>query len=670
MDIVSLCPLRAGCFAWQAHTGAHALTIIVKATFLLRPGESVLAPEQEPITEKERTWEDDPGRSVRVPSDRAPYKPRAEVMLVGHAYAPHRQPVRSLVARMTVGEMEKSIEVWCDRGIRVNDGQLLEGPRFVSMPLAWERSAGGPGTDNPIGMRFDAAPNRYGMVAIPNLQPLGTSVSRKSDTFAPVGFGPIGPQWPGRAQKLGRSRAEFRDPGWEKSLLPADFDVSYFQAAPPDQQIAQIRPDERIALENLHPEHARFVTKLPRVRPRAIADRAMGEREEVALVADTLWIDTDRGLCCVVWRGRIGLRHGTEAGRIAVWVEGMPTVAPTAEPSGGVISSEDEDMAELGATTLIGPITTSGKPALPFVPGIATIPETHQQIAADIARWVARVDGDGSGTIPPMADPTKKALPFGPEAEDQAYLAETIPPIPKAGAAATPFMPVVPPLPPMRIEGWSTFDEPVIGYMDPTTEKSLQSKADAVERATAEVAAPPMIGPLATPEMARAPAKPSPPKSEPATPPTEPTPSKTAEPPVDLTLEETATIAAELAEGKTERAKILDAHGVGEGAWKANETRWKKALEEEQGRGKSTLRGTYDTAYVARVEKFRGPILLEEYARIIVGLERGRANGVLDVLKIQQPALMPIVRVWTKKAAKDTKLGEESKKALREAKRA
>jgi hypothetical protein len=664
MDIVSLCPLRAGSFAWQAHTGAHAVTIIVKATFLLRPGESGLAPEQEPIIDKDRTWEDDPGRSVRVPSDRAPYKPRAEVMLVGHAYAPHRQPVRSLVARMNVGEMEKSIEVWCNRGIRVNDDQLLEGPRFARMPLGWERSAGGPGTDNPIGMRFDAAPDRYGMVAIPNLQPIGSSVSRQSDTFAPVGFGPIGPQWPGRAQKLGRGRAGFRDPGWEESPLLADFDVRYFQAAPPDQQVAVIRPDERIVLENLHPEHARLVTKLPGVRPRAIADRATGEREEVALVADTLWIDTDRGSCCVVWRGRLGLRHGAEAGRISVWVDGMPTVAPKEEPLGGARLSTD--VVELGATTVVVPLVTRGRPALPFVPAAAKMPETHQQIAADSARSAARVNDNGSGStmFAPMPKPTKNALPFGSDSEHRENLAAPISLVRNTGAAAMPFMPVV-------IEGGSTLDEPpMIGYMDPTTVKSLQAKADAAEPARVEVAAPPMIGPLARAEMSQAPVKASTPTPERATPPPEPTPSKPVEPPVDLTLEETATIAAEIAEGKTERAKILDAHRVGEGAWQANEIRWKKAIEEEQGRGKSALRGTYDAAYIARVEKFRGPILLDEYARIVVGLERGRAKGVLDVLKIQPPALMPIVRVWTKKVAKDAKLGEEAKKALREAKRA
>ncbi|WP_437628023.1 DUF2169 domain-containing protein [Sorangium sp. So ce1151] len=49
-------------------------------------------------------------------------------------------------------------------------------------------------------------------------------------------------------------------------------------------------------LENLHPEHPRLVTSLPGLRPRALAERASGGQEELALLCDTLWIDADRGL--------------------------------------------------------------------------------------------------------------------------------------------------------------------------------------------------------------------------------------------------------------------------------------------------------------------------------------------------------------------------------------
>lgn len=323
MDVVSLCPLRASGFDWQAHSGTHAHTVIVKATFTLKPGECPLALEQEPINEEDEHWNDDPARSVVAPSDRAPFKLRADVMLVGNAYAPGGQPVRSVTTRLSVGDIDKSIDVWCDRAFRAQDGQLVEGSRFNVMPIRWERAAFDADATNPAGLRFDASPDAYGMIPIPNLQPPGMTVSKRSDTFVPVCFGPIAMGWPERVRKLGRAAGELSQPGWEKRPLPESLDASYFQAAPRDQRVPEIRPSERIVLQHLHPEHAHFVTRLPGIFPRAVAERATGERDLVKLLGDTLWIDTDRGICAVVWRGRIGLRHAKEAGRIAVTLEGV-----------------------------------------------------------------------------------------------------------------------------------------------------------------------------------------------------------------------------------------------------------------------------------------------------------------------------------------------------------
>lgn len=359
MDVHSLCTLRASGFIWQPGPGTFAQTVIVKATFQLEPGQSTLAGDQEAINEDDNYWNDDPSRSIVAPSDWAPFKPKADIMLVGHAFAPGGIPTRALTARILIGEIDKSIEVWCDRGFRIADGQLLEGPRFSKMPLRWERTAGGPGTSNPVGMRFDAPPDKYGMVAVPNLQPLGMYVSKRSDTFAPVGYGPIAADWPSRMTKLGRLGAGFfaRGRGWESRPLPEGVDYAYFQAAPTDQQTGELRAAERLVLENLHPEHARLVTNLPGIKPRVIAERGNGAREEMGLMTDTLWIDTDRGLCTLVWRGRISLRDAAEPGRIVVSMEEEAPVSleleledelePTKQPKGRA------QAADLSAVTIV-----------------------------------------------------------------------------------------------------------------------------------------------------------------------------------------------------------------------------------------------------------------------------------------------------------------------------
>ncbi len=371
MDLVTLCPFVASKVVWQANSGAFALTVIVKATFVLQPGMAQLAPQQEPILEQDRFYDDDPRRSVRVPSDAVPYKPRADVLLVGHAYAPGKQPVRSVVTRFVVGEMDKSIEVWCDRAFRVRDGQLLEGKRFTEMPLVWERASGGPESVNPVGKRFDGAMDAYGTIAIGNLQPLGHFVAKRSDTFVPTCYGPVAPTWPGRTQRLGRLSRSILGSAWNAQALPAGFDPTFFLAAPPDQNVAEIRANERIVLENLHPDHARLLTSLPGLHPRAIADRATGEREEIALVGDTLWIDTDRGVCCVVWRGRIGLRSADEAGRISITMDGGTAesgeaneLQMTLPPQSPAVQQDDEDLA---VKTMFGTfVPQASAPVMPF----------------------------------------------------------------------------------------------------------------------------------------------------------------------------------------------------------------------------------------------------------------------------------------------------------------
>jgi hypothetical protein len=372
MNVVSHCPLQVLGFVWQSRTGTFAQTVIVKATYVLRPGECVLAVEQAPVNEDDVPWDDDPAGSAYAPSDLAPLKPKAEVMLVGYAFAPGQQPARSVTTRVIVGELDKSIEVWCDRGFRVRDGQLLEGPGLTRMPLRWERAAGGPETGNPVGMRFDAAPDKYEMVGVPNLQPSGVFVSQRADVFAPVCFAPVAARWPGRAAKLGRLAGTFPLRGWEAHPLPEELDYGYFQAAPVDQQVSEIRPNERIVLENLLLEHPRLVTCLPGIRPRAVAERGMGQRDEVALVADTLWIDTGRGICTVVWRGRLGIRSAGEVGRIVVSLErGADAAKPGGERERGLVEVDLEQTAALDPTlmTMAPGLRPAVKPVMPFLGG-------------------------------------------------------------------------------------------------------------------------------------------------------------------------------------------------------------------------------------------------------------------------------------------------------------
>jgi hypothetical protein len=272
MDVLSLGPLPVASLVWQPAPGRHVLTIVCKATFDLAPVTSELSADQEAPNEDDNHWDDDPARSLYSPSDLAPFKPRADILLVGHAFAPRGEPVQSLVARLLVGELDKSIEVFGERAF-TRQGGMRETARFTKMPLRYERAAGGPGTKNPVGVRSDAT-DPYGASLFPNLQPVGLSVSSPGDYIEPVGFGPIAPTWRDRMERLGPHAAAFTPDSVRRRPLPENFDGAYFNAAPRDQQVDAIRSGERLVLEHLHRDHARLVTSLRGVYPQARGDPA------------------------------------------------------------------------------------------------------------------------------------------------------------------------------------------------------------------------------------------------------------------------------------------------------------------------------------------------------------------------------------------------------------
>jgi len=79
VEVLSLCPFRAGGLIWKAAPDAYSLTVIVKATLVIVPGgEAKLSPEQEPVMALGQVT------SAGL-EDLAPLKPRVDVIaLRGH----------------------------------------------------------------------------------------------------------------------------------------------------------------------------------------------------------------------------------------------------------------------------------------------------------------------------------------------------------------------------------------------------------------------------------------------------------------------------------------------------------------------------------------------------------------------------------------------------------
>ena len=312
MDVCCDELLTPGWLVTKIHPDSFTLTMIVKACCPLEPGRLQLAPADESTVTGDVHWGDDPQQSVYYESDLAPHKARADVLLVGSAYAPSGRDVRKLRVGFRVGDqVVKQLDVHGDREWeRTPGGARAAKPRPLrSTPLRYERAHGGVDVkNNPVGVGRDLeAPP-------PNLE----SVSDAADRSAPAGFGPLAKSWAPRSGMVGTYDDDWQRNRWP--WLPADFDWNYFNAAPLDQQVdGYLRGDEEIELRFLHEKYPALHCRLPAIRARAFLherapakndDASEGELRfrEIPLNLDTLWIDTDAEQVVLVWRGLADVR--------------------------------------------------------------------------------------------------------------------------------------------------------------------------------------------------------------------------------------------------------------------------------------------------------------------------------------------------------------------------
>ncbi|MEO7328518.1 MAG: DUF2169 domain-containing protein, partial [Minicystis sp.] len=329
VEVSALGNTAATATVWRLAGQLH-VTVIVKATFTLAPNAAMAPAPPEEIVRAEVHHNKNPMRSVRLSTDLAPYLPRADVLLTGHAWAEGGRPVPSLSSRLVVFRDAALI----DKTVHLHgDVKGQETIPFDRMPLLYERAYGGVGNDdNPLGVGFGVS----SAGKLPNL-------SDPADAKRVAGFGPIPRGFPVRKRLLGvTDRKQLDKPVAE---LPADFDWTYFQAAPLDQRIDFLRGDEWVILDGFHPEHTHLQSHLPGVRGFAqVHGLGDPEGQVLALAGDTLRIDTDLLSCSVVFRasfpvddeavlGALQIAAGIEiAGEPLIWPEPKKVTAPTTMP--------------------------------------------------------------------------------------------------------------------------------------------------------------------------------------------------------------------------------------------------------------------------------------------------------------------------------------------------
>jgi uncharacterized protein YjbI with pentapeptide repeats len=303
MGIKNTTPFGVGVKVTAVEPQRRSISVIVRGTFRNRPGEPLVVatdPMEQRCLGAEVLAEsgDEPAGESYYPGDFADFKVRADVLLKATCHPPGGR-VTECPVRFSVGARSKTLRVvgrrvWTERLL----GPAISDPvPFTSMPLRWSNAFGGPGfPTNPVGKGL-------GTPELPTVEYPNALIRSKGDRSPPAGFGPISSNWPQRAFKVGKEYgASYRMT--RAPFFAEDFDWSYFNAAPPDQQIdGYLRGDEEMTFTNLHPKAASFSARLPGLRLRAFVKNVKGEVADVRMNLDTLFADLEEEVLYLTWRG-------------------------------------------------------------------------------------------------------------------------------------------------------------------------------------------------------------------------------------------------------------------------------------------------------------------------------------------------------------------------------
>lgn len=316
MGFFNLTPFRGEHYFLADERGSDVLTVVVKATYEIVDTERIeVAAEQDGIVEAAEYYGEPGESSIKYDSEICFTKPKADVVLIGHAQIPGaEQP--ELDVHFRVGAVQKTVRVFGDRLWRKSLlGWSSSKPApFEKMPLCYERSYGGSDKShpeeehhdyeprNPLGAGFVAKKSELEIreLALPNLEDSGQLLKKPKQKPSPAGFGFIGPEWESRKELAGAF-----DEAWRKDkfpLLPDNFDAAFFNAASPDL----IAPQHFVGGEQVEVVHASALGnlsfRLPSVEPETIVMMKDGTRRSLDMKLDTVIVNTDDNKVHLIWR--------------------------------------------------------------------------------------------------------------------------------------------------------------------------------------------------------------------------------------------------------------------------------------------------------------------------------------------------------------------------------
>jgi len=260
--------------------------------------------------------------------DKGQLKPRAEMIVAGHALAPGHLPVTGLKVTARLGSKVKRLAVFGDRFWRLTDrGVEIVGPQpFDKMPISELRAFGGQGhISNPKGKGHKARQLvEAGLDApLPNIEDADNLILSPEDMPLPAHFGPIGPDNPQRLKLTGTY-----DKHWQEQVSPcrpADYNPLSHCDAPEDQRFdSYLTGEEVFSITGMSRSGRPVEGTLPDFRMRGFVHRPSdGSLTEMAMVCDTVTLFPNVEKAVLTFRGiaRSADRFGDDIGTVMLAVE-------------------------------------------------------------------------------------------------------------------------------------------------------------------------------------------------------------------------------------------------------------------------------------------------------------------------------------------------------------
>lgn len=242
--------------------GIDTLYVNVKGSLNLSKNWTLCDAQPEPLYE-DVYWGETGKSSLKYPTSTHIGKPSTDIIILGHAWAPNRHPVKQLDVSATVGANQKVLRVFGDRFWL--DGKISHPHEFTHIPIRYENAYGGQHwlndqlislePRNPVGKGYCGKRKHQEMNGqpLPNIENPHCLITTLDDTPEPAGFGAIAANWHPRATFAGTY-----DEQWQKSrapYLPNDYQPQFQNSAHPDLISQQyLTGGEQVTITNMHPD--------------------------------------------------------------------------------------------------------------------------------------------------------------------------------------------------------------------------------------------------------------------------------------------------------------------------------------------------------------------------------------------------------------------------------